>query len=141
MVADSFQCVDCKQTKSIPKGVGGTGYARTDDGLVCYACCAIRDKKYMRDNGRHDGLYLVLSPPEEGEKGSKKWEVTNWPGTLRFRVLRIRTSDHAAFGRILKDGRSDVWFAFDGYVWHGVNIGDQQICRCKKTSRTSVINV
>ena len=32
--------------------------------------------------------------------------------------------------------RRDVWFRCDGSIWHGVNLGDNDIVRCKRTKAT-----
>lgn len=122
----TFVCVDCREIEPI-RTKGGTGYAtcHTDDtvrpsGKVCYACCGIRNREDMIRNGRIT-LYW----------DSRK--VTNWPGTLVFTECEYRSSFHNMAG---KDGRTDVWFAGpDGFTWHGVNIGDHQILRCKRTKQ------
>lgn len=129
----SFDCIQCGKTKPIIKKEGGTGYARTDEGLVCYDCCAERDKQFMRENNKTT-LYLAQTPRDPAQSKQSKWEVTNWPGTLRFNAI-VRQSDHNFAG---KNGRSDAWFMFEGFIWHGVNIGDNQICRCKKTNKKTL---
>lgn len=127
-MSETFDCARCGEPKPIQKN-GGTGYANTDDGRVCYDCCAIRDKQTMVETNKI-ALYLTLVKDDPlNPQSHVHWEVTNWPGTLRFKV-RVRQSDHNFAG---KNGRCDAWFIFDGSVWHGVNIGDNQICRCKRT--------
>lgn len=87
---------------------------------VCYDCCGVEDEKYMRKNGIHGSLYLT----NDGK-------VCNWPNTLSFPVEYQRIGTHN-WGCV----RTDVWFnGPDGHVWHGVNIGDNEICRCKRTRR------
>ncbi len=56
--------------------------------------------------------------------------VSDWPGVHKLPVSRVATSWHNMAGR---DGRTDVWFHLDGSVWHGVNIGDNQILRVKRS--------
>lgn len=116
----------------------GTGYATDEDGgRICYSCCADLDRSYMVDNGKHDGLYLVHNrdhkAPAVGMCGSggAPYYVTNWPGTLKFAVYGVRKSWHNFAGH---NGRRDFWFyGPDGFVWHGVNIGDNDLARCRRT--------
>ena len=116
MTTHEFTCADC--------GVcGGTGYAVRDNGdKICYECCAIDDRKYMIEHGRNT-LYLVKNAAEQ-------YEITNWPGTLRFRVGTMRKGYHNMAGC-----RYDVWFVGpDGKTWHGVQYGNNtQICYVKRT--------
>jgi hypothetical protein len=101
-----------------------TGYGQCEDGkVICYNCCAVRDKQTMIDSGRSCDLPLYLHA---------NLEVTNWPGTLRFRVTNIRKGYHN-IGRT----RTDVWFnGPDGFVWHGVQIGEfNAICHAKRTKQ------
>lgn len=82
----------------------------------CYVCCGKRDEKQMIEDG-HITLYLANGM------------VTNWPNTLQFKPHAIRAGSHN-IGRY----RHDVWFTGpDGFIWHGINIGDSQILRCKRT--------
>lgn len=60
------------------------------------------------------------------EKGAK---VGTWEGSFKFPAV-TRSSFHNMAG---KNGRRDVWFTFDGSTWHGVNIGDNDIVRCRRT--------
>ena len=119
-----FRCRDCGIAKPVPSGTCGTGYASTGRTkrarLVCYGCCAIQDKKEMRRKGK---LTLYLS-----ERNGGQWEVSNWPGTLRFPAY-CKESWHNFAG---KDGRRDAWFWMDGKLWHAVSIGDNQVARCKR---------
>jgi hypothetical protein len=103
----------------------GTGYAETEDGQkVCYACCAVKDQAYMKEHGKID-LYLVLHPDQTA--------VINWPGTLRFPVRWKHEGRHNIAGK-----RTDAWFnGPDGYLWHGVTVGDNtQIIHCKRTKES-----
>lgn len=54
--------------------------------------------------------------------------ATNWPGTLRFRIGGAVRHSRNNFGA----RRIDVWFSAQGREWHGVNLGDSQILRCKR---------
>lgn len=110
-----FLCSSCWQQLPVQTN-GGTGYGVShEDGLICYSCCGKRDTDDMKETGR---AVLYLSGNE----------VTNWPGTLRFPISHIKRSFHNFAGR---NGRADFWFTALGKTWHGVNIGNSQIARCK----------
>jgi hypothetical protein len=114
-------CIKCTQPFTAD-GIG-TGYGIDKDGnKVCYQCCAESDRAYMVDNGKIT-LYLT-------EKG-----VTNWPGTLVFPVFGVPRKSRNNFGA----KRLDAWFVGpDRHIWHAVNIGDNEIARCKRTKETWV---
>lgn len=141
-----FTCALCGIAKVYTKEGGGTtGYAhRLDsDEKVCFDCCAREDIAFMR---AHDRITLYLNVPDQmpfsvgyypgtGPATSRtpatgEWTVTNWPGTLSFKVIRRSFGAHNVAGR-----RYDVWVnGPDGHVWHGVQYGDMtQICRCRRT--------
>jgi len=122
-----FTCSVCGKVIQRDEASCTTGYGTNDKGeKVCFACCADQDKAWMREHGRI-GLYLI--DPKAGEPGLM--EVTNWPGSLRFAVGSYRRSRHS-----WHLWRTDVWFDFEGKVWHGYQIGDRtQICHCKQTTR------
>lgn len=111
----TFTCDDCGKEKPTQKE-GGTGYGKTKDGkVVCYDCCALRDKADMVERG-NTTLYLVGH------------EVTNWPGTLRFPVTSLRAFRHPF-------SRHAVMAYFDGpdgSRWSAKNIGDTQIAHCRR---------
>lgn len=115
-----FVCADCNVAKPFPLGLG-TGYARCDDkpdGLVCYACCGVRDEKHMRETGEAV-LYLTASN-----------EVSNWPETLKLPAV-VRRGRHN-----IARYRYDVWFWFEGAKWYGVQIGENtQIIRCRRLKK------
>lgn len=90
---------------------------RPDGARVCYKCCAVTDRADMDETGRAT-LYLTHDDAV----------VTNWPGTLRFIVRRIRKGRHNIAGT-----RYDVWFTVGNRIWHGVQYGDNtQIVHCKR---------
>lgn len=64
-------------------------------------------------------LYLTYHP--------SGWEVSTWDGSIKVVCNWIRQSRHNWGLR-----RMDVWFHINGQRWHGVNIGDNQICRVKR---------
>jgi len=113
----------------VPVGEHDGGCAHTTiDGkecIICYVCAGEQDRQYMMKHGRHDGLYLV---PRNGV-----WFAENWPGSLRLRIFRKEDKEVRA-GFIGMLHRTDVWFYFAGYVWHGVNRGDNNtLLRCRRT--------
>lgn len=121
---DVKRCKNCGCTITTSEGDVGTGYALSEAGdITCYKCCAESEKQYMIENGRID-LYAVVGD-------NYAVEVTNWPGTLRFPVKYLKIGKHN-----IAKVRRDVWFDFDGYVWHGVQYGNSsEVCHCRKTKR------
>lgn len=107
--------LDCGHEPSEHESIT-TGYGVDQQGKKhCYTCCADADKKQMRDTGQ---ITLYLS----------SGKVTNWPGSLSIPVNNKRTGRHNWTGR-----RYDVWFYFEGKLWHGVQYGDMtQLCHCKQ---------
>lgn len=99
----------------------GTGYATTPNGLkVCYECAAEMERDDMFRTGKAV-LYLTQKPDGTGD-------VTNWTGHLGWRTGPIRKGRHNIAGT-----RYDVWFQAGGYVWWGVQYGDDhQIVHCKR---------
>lgn len=116
-----FKCIRCQEEKPILTR-GGTGYAIDADGKqICYACCALEDQAYMQAHGK-----IILYLTREGDH----YEVSNWPGTLRYRCSFAKRGRHN-----IAQVRYDVWF-FDehGREWHGYQVGDEtQLCHCKRT--------
>jgi hypothetical protein len=56
-------------------------------------------------------------------------DITNWPGTLRFRAFAVLKGRHNIAGT-----RYDVYFRVNGAEWHGVQYGENtQILHCKRT--------
>ena len=101
-----------------------TGYGTDSNGKThCYECCAKQDMDYMQKNGRI-ALYLVQK--------DNQYEITNWPGSLRFKAYSVTTGRHNIAGK-----RYDVWFMVNGVRWHGIQYGEfNQICHCRKTKET-----
>lgn len=78
-------------------------------------------------------LYLAETTRTDGNMKPlhSAWHVSNWPGSLQVAIpIPPRKSRHN-FGL----WRLDFWFPFEGFWWHGYNIGDNQIARCKRTKR------
>ena len=86
------------------------------------AALAATELDEMRRDGR---AVLYLTRNECGN-----YQVTQWTGPVIARVRKVSVSWHNMAG---KNGRTDVWFTWEGAWWHGVNIGDNQICRVKRT--------
>lgn len=98
---------------------------------ICYPCCGKRDEADMRETGRAV-LYLnreAIAPAMHAMQ-SPLWcyYASNWPGTLKIRIGGAVRHSRNNFGA----QRTDVWFKWDGADWHGVNVGDGQILRCKR---------
>lgn len=129
-----------------------TGYGvNSEDQKVCYACCAISDKKHMLEHGRIC-LYLTFGIDaaqnhdpiiHTGENGdtltysrgirSIPKEITNWPGSLRYNILSWSRGSHN-----WAIPRYDVWFIGpDDQIWYGRHQGiNTQLIHCKKTKHT-----
>lgn len=109
---------DCGHTVQVEGLTTGYGTDPKTDKTYCYACCAKTDRRIMQKNGCYY-LYLDID----------KKQVTNWPGSLRYDVLHIKTGRHNIAG-----ARYDVWFQ-DEYssTWHGIQYGDNtQILHCHR---------
>lgn len=125
-----FTCSVCKNVVTHFSDII-TGYATNEkDEKICYSCCAEIDKEYMKENGRID-LYLI---EEKGRRNTlPSYKITNFPGTLEIKPSHVRTGSHNIAGK-----RTDVWFKFNGFIWHGVCYGSNtQVLRCKRTKRKS----
>lgn len=70
---------------------------------------------------------LYLTQDETGA-----FYVSTWSGLHKMRCLEVRKSWHNMAG---KDGRKDVYFYYGEKRWHGVNVGDSQLCRVKAKKR------
>jgi hypothetical protein len=128
-----FTCHDCQQHIVHDKDDCTTGYAilcdKIDGGKrkICFACCAKRDKKEMIESGHSKRLPLYL-----GKGKDENWEVSNWPGTLRFPVKARWTGNHNWYhvGKI----EYVRFIGPDKKVWSGKCVGDwTQIVHCKRT--------
>jgi hypothetical protein len=138
MKKTTFKCSDCGGVKPVQTSGGtGYGYFGKSKRKVCYACCAERDKKDMAKTGKamlylthnkngtqHGNFAVGCEPPSE----KRVWEISNWPGSLKFSAF-VRVGSHNIARR-----RYDAWFTdHTGRQWHGVTIGDNtQICHCKR---------
>lgn len=119
-----IEILDCGHPATPTTSNITNGYGTDKEGKKhCYGCIALMDKHEMETTGRAT-LYFV--------KRGEKYFVTNWPASLEFPVLGMRTSWHNMAG---KDGRIDFWFIGpDGKTWHGYQIGQyNEIAHCKRT--------
>jgi Zn finger protein HypA/HybF involved in hydrogenase expression len=133
-----FKCHGCGKTVSFQ--TEDYTYAKDDEGnTYCYTCGAILDMKSMNEMGKAT-LFLVEEHPVVDSAGfdfSKQYHVVNWNHTLKFKVYSVSLSIHN-FGLL----RTDVWFVFNGHVWHGYSIGDNtQLCHCKRTKKKAPMKV
>jgi len=109
-------------------GMAGVGYATNSAGeRVCYACCAVADEKQMQEDGKIT-LYLESSPTREANT------VTNWPGSLKFRVVFWKKSKHAFGHNMIIAYFKDS----NGAWWSAKNIGDTQIAHCRRLAQSTV---
>jgi hypothetical protein len=148
-------CYQCGATLPKPPDTGASGYGCKDEEpapalstpmrdatiklrkdevitrskAICYPCCAENTQRDMRDTGR-----AVLYLCDDGAGTTRTWRVSDWPGTLRIKPDSVRKSESRCFGR--RVARFDVWFTHDSAQWHGVNIGDNQLLRCKRLKGT-----
>lgn len=126
MTLNDERILDCGHRPST-HGEHTTGTAHYGDKEICCDCAGEVDRKAMIESGRSRTLplYLTSSTPGAGE-------VTNWPGSLRFKVIRSTHGSHNIGGK-----RTDVWFLGpDGFVWHGVQIGNwNTICHARRTKQ------
>ena len=117
-----MKCFSCQSLLPVnpPNYTGGAGYGINKSGnKICYSCCAEEDKKQMNETGQ---IILYFN------QGC----ISNWPGTLRFIATGYNYSKNNWGCQ-----RQDVWFNFNEFVWHGVNLGDNDILRCKRTKKKS----
>jgi hypothetical protein len=129
MMAKDYVCHDCKKLIDLsytraPLYCGGAGYGRWggEPGKICYPCMAKRVEKDMHETGR---AILYIARDRTG------WKVSDWADELVFRPHRVRKGHHNIAG-----SRLDVWFMDNqGHAWHGINIGDHQLLRCKRLKR------
>jgi 3D (Asp-Asp-Asp) domain-containing protein len=122
---NQFICGVCGKDKTCTSE-GATGYGIRPDGKkVCYECCADEDREWMRTHDRTT-LYLTVST---SPYGVPMGTVSNWPGSLKFKVGYVQTGQHNIAGK-----RYDVWFSGpDDTRWWGVQYGDNtQILHCRK---------
>lgn len=89
---------------------------------------AQRELEAMKQTGR--GILYLFYTKQSAANHSTPSHVGTWASSAdeRFPIFPYRKSRNN-FGA----ERIDLWFRFDGSLWHGVNIGDNDIVRCKRT--------
>jgi len=124
-----FKCGDCGQVKPVQVN-GGTGYATgpTDkpNALICYDCCAIRERADMTAKGV---AVLYFTRDDSGCR-----TIGNWPGTLRFPVTTFRSFRHP----FSSEAYLGEFIGPDGALWRFRNIGDNQIAHCRRAAGRTV---
>lgn len=119
-------CADCGKPFPVQRESCGTGYGTYEGKKICYACCAVRDRKALMGLKGREQLHLYLT------KKDGKFFVSNWPGTLKIAV------DYAWEGRHNFAGcRTDVGFTLGGKKFCGTQYGTMtEIChvRAKKAA-------
>ena len=124
-----FTCSVCNKTyPAAPADSISVGYGRDPktNAIVCYSCCADRDRADMIEHG-NTTLYLTHSKFAQWQTFADG-EVGNWPGSLNM-PCRVKRGRHN-----IARYRYDAWFTGpDGNSWHGVQYGDNtQIIHCKR---------
>lgn len=131
--------LECGHMPTWPRSPFTTGYGTDSDGRrACFQCCADKERASMIETGRAV-LYLTHKKSPEQLPGASmarglvvRWEVTDWPGLLRFPAYGVTESRHGGgFGA----QRTDAYFRGpDGATWHAVNRGDNDIARCHRVA-------
>jgi hypothetical protein len=120
-------CADCGKPFPVQRETCGTGCGIYEGKKICYACCAVRDRKALMGLKGREQYHLYLT-----RNGDGKFYVSNWPGTLKIAV------DYAVEGRHNFAGcRTDVGFTLDGKKFYGTQYGNMsEIChvRAKKSA-------
>lgn len=136
---ETFTCADCGETKPV-NSEGATGYAvRSGSGAkICYDCCAVRDRAEMAASGNSRALPLYLTGGDSSRPiGTDPYMLTNWPGTLRFRVRAYYRTRHNWGG-----WKTHVWFrgpdenGENKAYWYGFQGGESnQVAHCRRLKR------
>jgi hypothetical protein len=118
----TYKCRTCGKVEANDKtGTYGVNYSVDLRGRKhCLDCAHKRELKDAIKTGQFTA-YLVDDTATSGR-------IVSFHGLEFAKVHGIRRSWHNMAGR---NGRRDVWFRMAGRTWHGVNIGDNQIVRCK----------
>lgn len=86
------------------------------------------EMEHVRKTGA--GILYVFYQKSSGGSFSTPHQVGTWASAdhERIAIARYRKSRNN-FGAT----RTDVWFYLDGKTWHGVNVGDNDLLRVKRT--------
>lgn len=103
-------------------GPDGYGIAPITEKKICYSCCGKMDERALMNLKLGEKTILYLSQDENGD-----WNVTNWPGTLKFKVWAKEGRHNIA------KVRRDVWFTVRGHYFHGTQYGNSsELCYIKR---------
>src|SRR5690606_2163633 len=89
----------------------GFGRDSKTNAIVCYTCCADRDRETMRKNGK---IALYLTTDKDG-----KYQIVNFPSSLKLKVLNSSQGKHNIAGTV-----TTVWFKFENTNWIGKQYGN-----------------
>lgn len=90
---------------------------------ICMDCSKKAWKKLLSDIPIRGKINLYLT------YGKEEKYVSNWIGSLKIYLHRIKASPHNIAGT-----RRDFWFNIDGSKFHGVQYGEfSQIAHCTRT--------
>jgi hypothetical protein len=111
-----FTCSVCKLIKTEPEDSCTAGYGTDKQGnKICFDCIGKQEREEMK-NAKPGQRFTMYLTDKDGNK-----TVSNWPGTVKIPVYYSRKSWHNFTG---KNGRTDVWFNFEGKHFWGYSIGD-----------------
>lgn len=109
------ECPDHKGDRTVTVEHYGftTGYGiDSENRKCCHQCCADMDRKTMLETGKI-GMYLTHTKRDNSRNG---WEVSNWPGSIRFAAFGYSKSHLAAFGGYI-ERETAHFIGPDGYEW------------------------
>lgn len=143
-----FTCHTCNQkfNKYIPGDFTGNYGRDTEGNLFCLPCCGKNDLQKALETGKWIGYLSVsedwkpCSPDalaiQKAQEGFGKYTASNWPGTLKVKVIGWNKTPHNFGGY-----RTNVWFKLpgDNFIWYGYQIGDyNQILHSRRTKQTKI---
>lgn len=147
-------CMRCNDSFSLYTGAhAGIGYAVVcephaacvgvgcscppkSETYICYKCASDDEKERMRKTGVTT-LYFMYNSPcnniQHTNAGTNMtpsdYIVSDWSGRFLIRPMNVQRGKHN-----IARTRWDVWFEFEGRVWHGVQYGENtQLLHCKRT--------
>lgn len=89
---------------------------------ICQECATANELERMHKTGQAT-LYYGYT------------RITNWPGTIVIQATDVKRTRTRPFGHA-EVTRTDVWFSFGGYLWHGYNASDNNtLLHCKRGAR------
>lgn len=114
-----FVCPNCQRNTVIKN-------ANIKERLICYIRKATDieiETLYQERKKNHPNAIRV-----------QFYKITTWDGTLLARSFVFSTHKHNMCNTCLH-----VWFKLpdNNRIWHGVHLGDNEICRCKLTKQTT----